>query len=77
MPRHFINPTFHLSSVLLQIPITVGCAPGVANAGSLALPALLSDPVLTGVSIYLQAGFQDIASIQDVSLTNGLRLQGS
>jgi len=72
----FKGGTFHLASVLLQFPITVGGTPGVANAGSLGLPALLSDPILAGVSIYLQAGFLDGAAIQGVSLTNGLRLQG-
>ena len=73
----FKGGTFLLASALAQIPVTVGGTPGVANAGSLGIPALLSDPILGGVSLYLQAGFADVAAVQGVSLTNGLHLQGN
>ncbi len=73
----FKGGIFHVGTVALQVPITLGGAPGAWNSGSLALPALLSDPVLTGVNLYLQAGFVDGDAVQDVSLTNGLRLQGN
>ncbi len=73
----FKGGTFHLASALAQVPVAVGGAPGVANAGSLALPAALSDPILSGVSLYLQAGFADGAAVQGVSLTSGLHLQGN
>ncbi len=71
----FKGGTFHLGSVLLQVPIAVGGTPGVAGAGSLSLPVLIADPLLTGLSIYLQAGFLDAAAAQGVSLSNGLRVQ--
>ncbi len=73
----FKGGTFHLGSVLLQVPIAVGGAAGVSGAGSLALPALINDPILAGISIYLQAGFVDALAVQGVSLSNGLRLQGN
>lgn len=61
--------------VLLMIPVAVGGAAGVANAGSLAIPVLLTDPILAGVDIYLQCAFFDAAAVLGVSLTNGLRLK--
>jgi hypothetical protein len=72
----FKGGTFLLGSVALSLPITVGGAPGVAGAGSLALPALLASPVLAGVDIYLQTAFHDVVAAHGVSLSNGVRLQG-
>jgi hypothetical protein len=72
----FKGGTFHVGTVLLQLPIAVGGVAGTPGAGALALPVSLTDPVLTGVNLYLQAGFADGFAIQGVSLTNGLRLQG-
>jgi hypothetical protein len=72
----FKGGTFHVGAVALQLPITVGGVPGAQGAGSLAVPAVLSDPVLTGLNLYLQAAFADSFATQGVSLTNGLRLQG-
>ncbi len=74
----FMGGTFLLGGpILLVIPIAVGGPPGVANAGSLAVPAVIGDPVLSGVSIYLQGGFFDAAAVQGVSLSNGMRLQAN
>lgn len=73
----FKGGTFHVGTLAVQVPIAVGGTPGAWNAGSLALPALLSDPALVGLDLYLQAGFADAAAVQGASLTNGLRLQGN
>jgi hypothetical protein len=48
---------------------------GAAGVGAYALPLLLSDPSLTGASVYLQAGFLDAGATQSVSLTNGLQIK--
>ena len=72
----FKGGTFHVGSVLLQLPFVLGGAPGVANAGSLAAPTVFADPLVSGVDLFLQAGFVDAAAVLGVSLTNGLRLQG-
>lgn len=72
----FKGGTFHVGSVAAQLPITVGGTPGAGGAGSLALPAVLSNPILSGVNIYMQAGFSDAAAVKGVSLTNGLQVQG-
>jgi hypothetical protein len=70
----FKGGTLHLVPLVAPFTIAVGGAPGVAGAGSLALPAVL-DASLIGIDLYLQAGFLDAAAVQGVSLTNGLRLQ--
>lgn len=72
----FKGGTFHLGSIALQVPITVGGAPGAPGAGALALPVVLSNPVLSGVNLYLQGAFADSFAVQGASLTNGLRIQG-
>jgi Tol biopolymer transport system component len=64
-----------VAPIVLQALIGVGGTPGAAGAGALTLPALLpSDPLLSGVSLFLQAGFSDGAAVHDVSLTQGLQL---
>ncbi len=73
----FKGGTFLVGSLAAQIAVVVGGSPGVAGAGSLALPALLADPILAGLDIYMQAGFADAAAVKGVSLTNGLHLQGN
>ena len=73
----FKGGTLLLGSLVAQFPIALGGAPGVAGAGFLALPAILPSPALVGVNLYLQAGFADVAAVHDISLTNGLRLQGN
>jgi hypothetical protein len=72
----FKGGTFLVGAVAVQLPIVVGGTPGVAGAGSLSLPALLSSPVLAGIQIYAQAGFSDADAVKGVSLTNGLRFVG-
>jgi hypothetical protein len=68
--------TFHVGSVVLSAAIAVGGTPGVAGAGTLTLPAALpADPLLSGVSIYMQAGFSDAAAVKGVSLTQGLEME--
>ncbi len=73
----FKGGTFLVGGVALQLPLTLGGTPGTPGAGSLALPVLVTNPVLSGVSIYLQAGFIDAGAVKGVSLTNGLRIQGN
>ncbi len=48
-------------------------APG---AGSLALPAVLSDPILSSINIFMQAGFSDSFAVKGVSLSIGVQFQG-
>jgi hypothetical protein len=53
----------------------VGGAAGAPGAGSLSLPALLpATPSLSGLSLWLQAGFGDAAAVKGVSLTQGLQM---
>jgi hypothetical protein len=73
----FKGGTFLVGGVAAQIPLAVGGAPGAAGAGSLALPALLSNPILAGVNLYMQAGFADSFAVKGVSLTNGVQVQGN
>jgi len=73
----FKGGTFLVGAIAAQVGVAVGGTPGAAGAGSLALPALLSDPVLAGIDLYMQAGFADAAAVKGVSLSNGLRLQGN
>jgi Tol biopolymer transport system component len=64
-----------VSPIVLQALLGVGGAPGAAGAGGLVLPALIpANPLLSGTSLFLQAGFADGAAVQDVSLTQGLQL---
>lgn len=64
-----------VAPIVLQALIGVGGTAGVAGAGSLTLPALLPpNPLLSGTSLFLQAGFADAAAVHDVSLTQGLKL---
>ncbi len=72
----FKGGTFLVGAVAAQIPVTVGGAPGDAGAGSLALPAMLTDPILSGVNICMQAGFSDGFAVKGVSLSNGVQFQG-
>ncbi len=74
--KPFKGGTFRVGAVAAQIPVTVGGAPGDAGAGSLALPAMLTDPILSGVNICMQAGFSDGFAVKGVSLSNGVQFQG-
>jgi hypothetical protein len=72
----FKGGAFHVGALLLSIPIGVGGTPGVAGAGSVNLPAgLPASAALTGLSVFLQAGFQDAAAVMGVSLTQGLEME--
>lgn len=73
----FKGGTFLVDAIGLQIPVTVGGTPGVAGAGSLPLPVVLTDPVFAGLDLYMQAGFVDAFAVHGVSLTNGTRFQGN
>jgi Tol biopolymer transport system component len=71
----FKGGSFHVGAMFLTLGFTVGGSSGVAGAGALDLPAALpADPALSGLSIFLQAGFSDAAAVQDVSLTQGLQM---
>jgi len=72
----FKGGTLHVGAVQLNVALAVGGASGQPGAGTLALPgALPPDAGLTGVSIFLQAGFSDAAAVKGVSLTQGLELE--
>jgi hypothetical protein len=72
----FKGGTLLVAPVTLQVAIGVSGAAGVAGAGSLTLPAgLPTDPGLTGLSIFLQAAFSDVAAVKKVSLTQGLEME--
>jgi hypothetical protein len=72
----FKGGTFLVGGIAAQVALVVSGTPGVAGAGSLALPAMLPSPVLAGLNLYLQAGFADAAAVKGVSLTNGVQFQG-
>ena len=65
--------TIH-GSPAASFPIALGGAPGVAGAGSLAIPVTIADPAMAGVATFLQAGLIDVAAPQLVSLTSGLQI---
>jgi hypothetical protein len=46
----------------------------IPGPGGLALPVLLTAPMLIGAEFFLQAGFPDPGAVQGLSLTNGLRI---
>jgi hypothetical protein len=72
----FKGGTFAVGALTLTVGIGVGGASGVAGAGTLNLPtALPANPLLTGVSVYLQCGFSDAAAVKGVSLTQGLQIE--
>jgi len=72
----FKGGSFLVGNVLLSLGLGLGGPPGVAGAGALTLPAALpNDPLLQGVSVFLQAGSQDPAAVKGVSLTQGLELE--
>jgi hypothetical protein len=72
----FKGGTFHVGALALTLAVGVGGAPGAAGAGTLTLPAALpADPLLQGLSIYLQAGFSDVTAVKKASLTQGLEME--
>ena len=72
----FKGGVFAVGALTLTAGIGVGGASGVAGAGTLNLPAALpANPMLTGVSVYLQCGFSDAAAVKGVSLTQGLQME--
>lgn len=72
----FKGGKFVVGAITLTAAIGVGGAPGVAGAGTLNLPAALpANPLLTGVSVYMQCGFSDAAAVKGVSLTQGLQME--
>ena len=72
----FKGGTFAVGAITLTAAIGVGGAPGVGGAGTLNLPAALpANPLLTGVSVYMQAAFSDAAAVKGVSLTQGLQIE--
>ncbi|HEX5012169.1 MAG TPA: hypothetical protein VFY71_17415 [Planctomycetota bacterium] len=72
----FKGGTFHVGALAITLALGVGGAPGTAGAGTLTLPAALpSDPLLQGLSIYLQAGFTDNTAVKKAALTQGLELE--
>lgn len=71
----FKGGTLLVGALVLQVPLVVGGTPGQSNAGSLSLPAAMpNDPLLHGVSLYLQSAWQDGTAVKGVSQSNGLQL---
>jgi len=71
----FKGGTFFVGNIILNLPLPLGGTPGAAGAGALSLPALLpAQPALQGLQLHLQAALQDVAAVQGISLSNGLRM---
>jgi hypothetical protein len=72
----FKGGVFAVGAVTLTAAIGVGGASGVAGAGTLDLPAALpANPLLSGLSVFMQGGFSDAAAVKGVSLTQGLQME--
>lgn len=69
-----LGGTFLVGSLALSLPIGVSGTPGAAAAGSLSLPATLTDPALIGLTLTMQAAFSDAGAIFGASLTNGVSM---
>lgn len=71
-------PAFGGTLLLAPIDATLlfACSGGLGTpgAGTFALPLPLTNPALTGVSLFLQVGLLDAAAGQGLSISNGLRL---
>lgn len=72
----FKGGTFYVDGLALGLSFFVGGASGVAGAGDLNVPLVLSEPGLSGFEIVLQAGFQDPGALFGVSLSPALRVKG-
>ena len=66
--------TLYVDPILIILPVTVNGVPATAGGGSFGIPLVLTDPALSGLSLFLQAGFIDSGAVQGVSFTNGLHL---
>jgi hypothetical protein len=72
----FKGGTLLTAPLILSVGIGVGGTPGAAGAGTLDLPAgLPAGPLLSGVKLYLQAGFQDTGAPVNVSLSNAVMME--
>ena len=72
----FRGGTLYVSPVDIAILVTADGAPGVAGDGGVdVLASWPSDPSLTGMAVYMQAGFYDAAATQGFALTQGLRIE--
>jgi hypothetical protein len=72
----FKGGSFAVGALTLTAAIGVGGASGLAGAGTLDLPAALpANPLLTGLSVYMQGAFSDAAAVKGVSLTQGLQME--
>jgi hypothetical protein len=60
--------------ILQMEPFTVSGPLNNPGVGSFGLPIFVTDPAVTGLVIFLQAGFVDPGAVQGFSLTNGLKL---
>ncbi len=71
----FKGGTLHVGSLIPLLNIFVGGTPGTPGAGSLELGLPLpADPLLSGLTFFMQAGFADSAAPAHVSLTRGLAI---
>lgn len=72
----FLGGTLLVSPIALAIPLTMPGTPGVAGAAGVTLPALLpADPLLSGIALFAQAAFADVAATNGLSLTAGLEIR--
>jgi hypothetical protein len=64
----------YVDPILQMEPFTVSGPLNNPGVGSFGLPIFVTDPAVTGLVIFLQAGFVDPGAVQGFSLTNGLKL---
>ncbi|MCB9508322.1 MAG: hypothetical protein H6697_11745 [Myxococcales bacterium] len=72
----FRGGQFLVGTLALSANVFVTGAAGVPGDGGLTIPTvLLNDPGISGISLYLQAGFVDAAAVKGVSLTQGVQME--
>ena len=70
----FKGGTLYMNPIVATYPIVADGSFGLGGGGYVHLPALITDPILAGVSFQLQAAFADPGAIHDVSLSNGVQV---
>jgi hypothetical protein len=74
--KPFKGGNFYVGGVVLQLPLSLGGALGVGDAGGSTLPAgLPNDPLLEGVQVYLQAVLHDAGAVKGASLSNAVQME--
>lgn len=72
----FVGGTLLVNPIGGGFIVVVGGAAGTAGAGAIVAPAMMpNDASLSGLSVFLQAGFADAAATAGASLTQGLEIE--